>query len=106
MKSKFGQKCVQTSDFTVKGLMKSNSLNCHNFQTVTDIRVKICSYAKACTQNKILNSKMQNLNQHSTSTFAPLTSKRWIAACWKRTLGDFISFQRLVFTIVDKSMLI
>ena len=78
MKSKFGQKFVQTSDFMVKGLMNSNSLNRHNFQTVTDMKVKICSYAKACTQNKILNSKMQNLYQQNTSAFAPLTLTRWI----------------------------
>ena len=60
MKSKFGQKCVQISDFTVKALMDPNSLNRHNFQTKTDKKVKICFYAKLCTQKKILDSKMQN----------------------------------------------
>ena len=54
MKSKFGQKFVQTSDFTVKALMNSNSLNRHNFQTKTDMKVKICRHTKVCTQNKIL----------------------------------------------------
>ena len=61
MKSKFGQKFVQTSDFTVKALMNSNSLNRHNFQMKTDMKVKVCCHAKVCTQNKILDSKMQNL---------------------------------------------
>ena len=40
---------VQTSDFTVKALMISNSLYDRNFQTKTDMKVKICFYAKLCT---------------------------------------------------------
>ena len=56
MKSKF----VQISDFTVKALMNSNSLNRHNFQTKTDMNVKMLFSSKLCTKNKILDSKMQN----------------------------------------------
>ena len=41
-------------DFTVKALMISNSLYHRNFQTKTDMKVKICLYAKLCTQSKIL----------------------------------------------------
>ena len=63
---------VQTSDFTVKALMISNSLYDRNFQTKTDMKVKICFYAKLCTQNKILASKMRNFKQKKTSVFAPL----------------------------------
>ena len=33
-------------DFTVKALMISNSLYHRNFQTKTDLKVKICFYAK------------------------------------------------------------
>ena len=65
-------------DFTVKALMISNSLYHRNFQTKTDMKVKICFYAKLCTQNKILASKMRNLKQQKTSVFAPLILKRWI----------------------------
>ena len=37
-----------------------------------------------CTQNKILASKMQHLQQQKTSVFAPLILKRWIINCWRR----------------------
>ena len=60
---------VQTSDFTVKALMSSNSLYHRNFQAKTDMKVKICLYAKLCTQNKILASKMRNLKQQKTADF-------------------------------------
>ena len=63
MKSDVRTNFVQTSDFTVKALMISNSLYHRNFQTKTDMKVKICFYAKLCTQNKILASKMRNLKQ-------------------------------------------
>ena len=63
MKSDVWTNFVQTSDFTVKALMISNSLYDCNFQMKTDMKVKICSYAKLCTQNKILASKMQFLKQ-------------------------------------------
>ena len=63
MESDVWTKFVQTSDFTVKALMSSNSLYHCNFQTKTDMKVKICLYAKLCTQNKILASKMRNLKQ-------------------------------------------
>ena len=72
MKSDVRTTFVQTSDFTVKALMSSNSLYHRNFQTKTDMKVKICLYAKLCTQNKILASKMRNLKQQKTSVFAPL----------------------------------
>ena len=65
-------------DLTVKALMISNSLYHRNFQTKTDMKVKICFHAKICTQNKILASKMRNLKQQKTSVFAPLILKRWI----------------------------
>ena len=68
-------------DFTVKALMISNSLYHRNFQTKTDMKVKICFYAKFCAQNKILASRMRNLKQQKTSVFAPLISKRSIQAC-------------------------
>ena len=42
------------------------------------MRVKICFNAKLCTQNKILASKMQQIEQQKTSAFVPLTLKRWI----------------------------
>ena len=58
MKSDVWSNFVQTSDFTVKALVISNSLYHRNFQTMTDMRVKICFYAKLCTQSKILASKM------------------------------------------------
>ena len=54
MKSDVWTIFVQTSDFMVKALMISNSLYHRNFQTKTDMKVKICSFAKLCTQNKIL----------------------------------------------------
>ena len=54
MKSDVWTNFVQTSDFTVKVLMISNSLDHRNFQTKTDMRVKICFNAKLCAQNKIL----------------------------------------------------
>ena len=67
-------------DFTVKALMISNSLyHHHNFQMNTDMNLKIGSYNKLCTQNKILASKMQNLKEQKTSIFAPLILKRWIS---------------------------
>ena len=65
-------------DFTVKALMISNSLYHRNFQTKTDMKVKIYFHAKLCMQNKILASKMRNLKQQKTSVFAPLILKRWI----------------------------
>ena len=65
-------------DFTVKALMISNPLYHRNFQTKTDMKVKICFYAKICTRNNILASKMRNLKQQKTSVFAPLILKRWI----------------------------
>ena len=80
MKSKVWTKFVQTSDFTVKALTTLNSLNRRNFQTKIDMKVKIRFYAKLCTQNKILASKMQHLKQQKTSVFAPLILKRWIKA--------------------------
>ena len=54
MKSKCGQIFVQTSDFMVKGLMNSDSLNHHDFRTKTDVKEKIMKvniffYAKLCT---------------------------------------------------------
>ena len=58
MKSDVWTNFVQTSDFTVKALMISNYLYHRYFQTKTDMTVKICCYAKICTQNKILASKM------------------------------------------------
>ena len=61
MKSKFGEKFVQTSDFTVKAPLNSIPLNRHNFQRKTGMNVKICCDTKVCTQKKILNSEMQNL---------------------------------------------
>ena len=67
MKSKVWTKFVQTSDFTVKALTTLNSLNRRNFQTKIDMKVKIRFYAKLCTQNKILASKMQHLKQQKTS---------------------------------------
>ena len=78
MKADVWTNFVQTSDFTVKALMMSNSLYHRNFQTKTDMKVKICFYAKLCTQNKFLASKMRNLKQQKTSAFAPLILKRWI----------------------------
>ena len=66
-------------DFTVKALIISNSLYHRKFQTKTDMKVKICFYAKICTWNKILASKMRNLKQQKTSVFAPLILKRWIS---------------------------
>ena len=78
MKSDVWTNFVQTSDFTVKALMISNSIYHRNFQTKTDMKVIICFYAKFCTQNKILASKMRNLKQQKTSVFAPLILKRWI----------------------------
>ena len=48
-------------DFTVKAFMISNSLFHCNFQMNTDMNVKIGSYTKSCTQNKILASKIRNL---------------------------------------------
>ena len=78
MKSDVWTNFVQTSDFMVKALMMSNSLYHRNFQTKTDMKVKICFYAKLCTQNKILASKTRNLKQQKTSVFAPLILKRWI----------------------------
>ena len=54
MKSDVWTNFVQTSDFTVKALMISNSLYDRNFQMKTDMKVKSCFYAKLCTQNKIL----------------------------------------------------
>ena len=78
MKSDVWTKFVQTSDFTVKALITLNSLNRRNFYTMTDMRVKICFYAKLCTQNKIFGSKMQHLKQQKTSAFTPLILKRWI----------------------------
>ena len=62
MKSDVWTNFVQTSDFTVKALMISNSLYDRNFQKKTDIKVKICFYAKLCTQNKILASKCEISN--------------------------------------------
>ena len=44
------------------------------------MKVKICFYAKLCTQNKILASKMQYFKQQTTSAFAPLILKRWIVS--------------------------
>ena len=68
------------SDFTVKKtLMSYNSLHHRNSQIKTDMNVKIGSYTKLCTQNKILASKMQHLKQQKTSVFAPLILKRWIS---------------------------
>ena len=75
MKSDVWTNFVQTSDLTVKALMISNSLYHRNFQTKIDMKVKICFYAKLCTQNKILASKMRNLKQQKTSIFAPLILK-------------------------------
>ena len=66
-------------DFTVKALMISNSLYHPNFQTETDIKVKVCFYAKICTRNKILASKMRSIKQQKTSVFTPLILKRWIS---------------------------
>ena len=54
---------------SLKALMISNSSYHRNFQTKTDMRVKICFYAKLCTQNRILASKMQQLKQQNTSAF-------------------------------------
>ena len=81
MKSDVWTNFVQTSVFTVKALMISNCLYHSNFQTKTDMRVKICFYAKLCTQNKILASKMRNLKQQKNSAFAPLILKRCICSC-------------------------
>ena len=69
-------------DFTVKTLMISNSLYHRNFQMKTDRKVKICFYAKICTRNKILASKMRNLKQQKTSVFAPLILIGWILSDW------------------------
>ena len=53
---KIGQKCVQISDSTVRALRNSSSLNCHNFQMKTDMKVKICSHAKLYSRNIPLQS--------------------------------------------------
>ena len=42
------------------------------------MKVKICFYAKLCTQNEILASKMRNLKQKNTCVFTTLILKRWI----------------------------
>ena len=78
MKSDVRTTVCPNFDFTVKALMISNSLYHRNFQMKTDMKVKVCFYAKICTPNKILASKMRNLKQQKTSVFAPLTLKRWI----------------------------
>ena len=49
-KSKFGQKFVETLHFAVKVLITLNSLNHRNFQTKTNMKVKVCFYAKLCAQ--------------------------------------------------------
>ena len=69
MKSDVWTNLVQTSDFTVKALVISNSLYHRNFQTKTDMKVKVCFNAKLCTQNKILASKMRNLKQQKDFRF-------------------------------------
>ena len=80
MKSDVWTKFVQTSDFMVKALIISNSLYHRNFEMKTAMNVKTGSYTKLCTQNKILDSKMQHLKQQKTFVFAPLILKRWIIA--------------------------
>ena len=59
----FRVKSVQAFDFTVKAVMNSNSLDCHNFEIKTFINFKMCFNVKICMQNKILASKVQNLKQ-------------------------------------------
>ena len=92
---------VQTSDFTVKALMISNSLYDCNFQTKTDTKVKICFCAQLCTQNKILASKMRNFKRRKTSVFAPLILKRWICvgSMTKKLDGKLdLSFSLMIIT--------
>ena len=78
MKSDVWTNLCPNFDFTVKAVMISNSLNHRNFQMKADMKVKVGSYTKLCTQNKILATKTQNLKQQKTSVFAPLILKRWI----------------------------
>ena len=67
MKSDVWKNFVQTSDLTVKAFMVSNSLYHRNFQMTIDMKVKICFYAKLCTQKKILASK--NAKSQTTKDF-------------------------------------
>ena len=57
--------------------MMSYSLNQHNFQMKAGMNVKIGSYTKFFTQNKILATKTQNFKEQNTSVSAPLILKRW-----------------------------
>ena len=61
MKSKFGQKFVQTSEFTVKALMSLNDSYRYSLQRKTDMKVKMFFHTKLCALNKVSDSEMQNL---------------------------------------------
>ena len=52
--------------------MNLNSLYRHNFEIKTDMNLKICSHTILCTQNKILDSKMQKLKQIKHFRFGAL----------------------------------
>ena len=77
-------------NFTVKALIMSNSLYRPNFRMKADMNVKICSYHKLCTQNKMLASKFPNPKQQKTSVFASLILKRWIMSRSQALLKAFL----------------
>ena len=76
MKSDVRTTLCPNFDFTVKALMISNSLYHRNFLTKTDMEVKICFYARICTRDKYVASKMRDRKQQKTSVFAPLIFKK------------------------------
>ena len=63
MKSDVWTNFCPNFDLTVKAFMISNSLHHRDFQMKTDMYMKIGSYTKLCTQDKILASNMRNLKQ-------------------------------------------
>ena len=91
MKSDVWTYFVQTSDLTVKALMISNSLYHRNFQTKTDMKVKICFHAKFCTQKQDFSLKNAKSQTTKDFRFAPLILKRWIAC----TIGVSLCLREL-----------